>query len=75
MRDLRGIDILNARTASRELAELRADTVKGLRHAFATGDVDAVRQLLAEAGVLGPLFAQHDCLKPGEETIFPEDRG
>ncbi len=40
----------------RELAELRADTVKGLKWAYKGGGIDALHSLLKEAEVLTPLF-------------------
>ncbi|KKN84387.1 hypothetical protein LCGC14_0288490 [marine sediment metagenome] len=79
MRGLAEIQADNERAATRELAELRADTVKGLRRAFDLHGIEGVARLLGEAGIiislLGPFAADHDCLRPGEETVFPNDRG
>lgn len=46
----------NERAAARELAELRADTVKGLRFAFEREGITGVTALLIEADVLRHLF-------------------
>ncbi len=56
MRGLAETRAANDEAARRELAELRADTVKGLRHALATGGVDSVTELLTEAEALTPIF-------------------
>lgn len=39
----------NDEAAAKELAELRADTIKGLRYAFRLGGVAGVLRLLTEA--------------------------
>jgi hypothetical protein len=54
--DVKALRARNDRAAARELAELRADTVKGLKYALSQGGVDGVLALLTEAGVLVPLF-------------------
>ncbi|KKN83826.1 hypothetical protein LCGC14_0294790 [marine sediment metagenome] len=56
MQGLEELKAENERAEARELAELRADTVKGLRWAFETGNIGSVETLLSEAGVLSPLF-------------------
>jgi hypothetical protein len=56
---MKGLDEIKAdndRAAARELAELRADTVKGLRHAFATGQANGIIILLQEAEVMTSVF-------------------
>lgn len=65
MKSLEELRRLNDEAAAKELAELRADTIKGLRYVFRLGNENAiagltgayaVQNLLEEAGVLGPLF-------------------
>ena len=56
MRGLEEIQADNERACECELAELQADTVKGLRHALATGGVDAVTTLLKESATLDPIL-------------------
>ena len=56
MEDLDQLKATNKRAAARELAELRRDTVKGLRYALKQGGVDAVIDLLAESDTLCPVF-------------------
>lgn len=78
MRSLAELKAANNRVAARELAELRGDTVKGLRHAYTFNGIEGVKQILAEAGVLTPLFNRftdrHDYPRPGEDTVLPNDR-
>ena len=56
MQGLEELKAENERAEARELAELRADTVKGLRWAYETAGIKGVEALLSEAGVLTPLF-------------------
>jgi hypothetical protein len=56
MNSLEQLKADNDRAAARELAELRADTVKGLRFAFQQGQANGVITLLQEAEVMTPVF-------------------
>jgi hypothetical protein len=56
MKSLAETQEANDRAAARELAELRADTVKGLRHALESGGMGGLTGLLEEAGVLSAIF-------------------
>ena len=68
MRSREELTDINNRAAARELAELRGDTVKGLRYAHNFNGIEGVQQILAEAGVLTPLFDRFrdDDKRPGE---------
>jgi hypothetical protein len=56
MQGLEEIKAENERAEARELAELRAATIYGLRWAYETVGIEGVETLLSEAGVLSPLF-------------------
>ena len=49
MQSLEALRAANERAAERELAELAADTIKGLRYALRTGGMAQVDVILAEA--------------------------
>jgi hypothetical protein len=56
MQGLEQLKADNYRAAARELADLRADTLKGLAYAYQTRGVTGVLDLLTDAEVLGPVF-------------------
>ena len=57
MDSLQDLKRKNDEAAAKELAELRADTIKGLRFAFRCGGVAGVLRLLTEA--LGEATSDH----------------
>ena len=59
MEGLEQLKATNKRAAARELAELRRETVQGLRYALEQGGVDAVIQLLMDAEVAVPVFDKY----------------